>query len=639
MPDFGRSLPRERMDALNGWKPLRDPLPADGLLPEGDLLHLATAMGGEDGLIFAKPIPETEPDGSWGGRARPRGVAVSDVGDVYLADPEAGRVLYTRASLPPEPAPDSEVAPFVPLWGFPTDPGPEHPLNFAIPVGLCLIPADAAPGAFGDTLLVADAGRDLLIWVDRRQIVPRRVLRLAAAPQAVAVAPCGRVAVLLSGRVAVLLRGAVEITVSVAEDAHTVLGLRDGSFAVIGKGGVTRLLPGGRIVAMDDAPLAQVIAPAFVVVGEVLYLPGQCEHVDMLPFPEIPIDRLGRLMGTQLPLVTRPRSLPRPRFGQWISQHFDGEAKGFSWDRVALEAELPSQCRLVLYTYVSDILYAPDEMERMERWSGPTVLNPGTPTEFLIQRNKGRYFWLKIEAFGDGTSTPEIRGIDLFGPRDSQLNLLPAPFHQDPLAAEFLDRFLSLQDAFLGEVLMTFNTVGAILHPDATPEKFLDWLGSWFDWRFLSEWSNETRREMIAEAMQFFAERGTVCGLLRLLRWHTGLTGALPCILEDYRLAAGGAETVWIGGGALPLTGEGAHRFIVVVPHSAVPDDDARQTIERLIEAQKPAHTLARVVVVEPALIPGEQARLGVDAVLPDSRPPTLGEGRLDGGIQTVSDC
>lgn len=638
MSDFGRSMPRERMDALNGWKPLVAPVAADGLLPEGDVLHLASAVQGDDGLIFAQAIPDTDPAGSWGGRSLPRGVAVSGVGDLYLADPDGGRVLYTRASLPPAAAPDSDVAPFVPLWSFPEDPGPDHPLNLVTPVDLALVPSSAQPGAFADTLVIADAGRDLLIWVDRRQIVTRHTAALPWAPRAVAAQPCGRVAVLGAGRVAILDRGALAVSVEVAEDAHSLVALTDGRVLVIGPAGVEQVLRSGRVEALEGATAAVPVTPAMTVENEVLHLPGHCADMAALPYKDIPINRLGRLEGTQLMVSTRPRRLPRPRSGRWISQRFDGGAKGFAWDRVALEAVLPSQCRLLLSTFVSDIDYAPGEVETMAIWSGPTVLDPGTPIEFLVQRNKGRYLWLKVEAFGDGTATPAISGIDLFGPRDSQVNLLPAPFQQDPLSADFLDRFLSVQDAFLGEALLVFNRVGAILHPDATPEDFLDWLGSWFDWRFLSSWDVATRREMVAQSMAFFAERGTLCGLERLLRWHTGLADT-PFFMEDFRLADGAGPTIWIGGEEVSLTDAGAHRFTVVLPQSVVPDAAARDAIERLIAAQKPAHTQFRLIVSEPGVVPGERARLGIDAVLPDSRPPPLGEGRLDTGLQTVATC
>lgn len=646
MSDFGRGLPRERLDELNGWKALRAPKAEDGLLPKDSLLQLASAKPGPDGLIFDKPILDTEPDGSFGGRSVPRGVAVSEVGDVYLADPDTGRVLYTRASYPPAFAPASPVAPFVPLWSFPTDPGPAHPLNLVTPVDLCLVPVTAAPGAFGDTLVVADTGRSLVIWVDRRQIVTRHSLSLSATPLSLAATPCGRVAVLTEEELLIVTRGVISLRVALprlADEsfvaAHSVIGLTDGRFVLVAKTGVWTVLPNGRLSEAESDAAFEVTPPAFVVERDLLTLPGHCPNMDSQSYPDIALDRAGRLDGTDLRLVSRPRRLPVPRTGQWISMRFDGEAKGFAWDRIAIEGVVPSQCRLLVQTLVSDIPYEESEIETFTGWSAPTVLDPGTPTEFLVQRNKGRYLWIKIEAYGDGTATPAISGIDLYGPRNSQMSLLPAPFHQDPVSADFLDRFLSLQDAFLGEALALFTSVGPMLDPDATPEMFLDWFGSWFDWRFLADWDSQTRREMIAEAMTFFAERGTICGLERLLRWHTGLDGALPCLIEEFRLAYDGGETAWLGNRLSPMENGGAHRFVVVVPQSAVPDQAAEDVLMSLIEAQKPAHTIARLVVVEPGVRIGHQARLGVDAILPGSGPEALGLGRLSEGLQTEAIC
>ncbi|KGK41937.1 hypothetical protein LH51_10995, partial [Nitrincola sp. A-D6] len=147
---------------------------------------------GLDGPLLARPIPDTEPDGSFGGRSTPRGVAVSAVGDLYLADPAGGRILYTRASLPPEAAVDSDIAPFVPLWFFKEPPEADHPLNLSQPVDLCLVPTDVPPGAFGDCLVIADAARKLLIWLDRRQILTRHVLSLPGTPISCASGPQGR---------------------------------------------------------------------------------------------------------------------------------------------------------------------------------------------------------------------------------------------------------------------------------------------------------------------------------------------------------------------------------------------------------------------------------------------------------------
>ncbi|MEL7097513.1 MAG: phage tail protein [Pseudomonadota bacterium] len=634
MSDLSRLIPRERLDALNGWQPLVAPAADQTLLPEGDVLHLAAARMAADGsLVFAQPIPDTDPYGSLGGRSLPRGVAVSEVGDVYLCEPETGTILYTRAALPPEAKPDSTAAPFVPLWHFPSDPG-AHPLNMNRPLDLALVPENAAPGQFGDALVVADAGRALLVWVDRRQIVTRHTLALEAAPQAVAAGPNGDLAVLVAGAILRVRRGALVSRTSLDQPAHSVVALTDGSFAVIGASGVQRLSTDDRL-ALATAPF-EVRTPAFEVIREILHVNGACAAQVSLPYPHIPITRSGRLGDTGLHLVSRPARQTRPRSGSWISDRFDGEMRGFAWDRIALEADIPGQCRLIVSSYVSDEPLEPAQIAGLADWSGHAVFEPGMEAEALIQANRGRYLWLRLEAFGDGSKTPTIHGIDLFGPRDSQLALLPAPFHQDPISADFLDRFLSLQDAFLSEALWLFQSVGAILRPEAAPEDFVDWLGSWFDWRFLARTDIATRREMIARSFEMFGKRGTVEGLETMLRWHTGLTGgALPVIVEDFTLGADSPR--FLAGRAVEAGG--AHRFSVVVPRSAirVPEDEA--ALHRMIAAQKPAHTVYRLDIVEPGLVPGTQARLGVDAILPDSRPRPLGEGRAGTDLQTVATC
>jgi phage tail-like protein len=224
------------------------------------------------------------------------------------------------------------------------------------------------------------------------------------------------------------------------------------------------------------------------------------------------------------------------------------------------------------------------------------------------------------------------------------LTFLPAPFREDPESADFLDRFLSLQDTFFAEALARFDQMGAILRPMATPPGFLDWLGGWFDWTFLAEWDQATRRQMIASSMRFFQRRGTMGGLAQMLRWHIGAAGDFPVILENYRMADylatpldGGPRPLWIGGHQIS-PGTGAHQFTVILPQDAAPTEAARAQIDRIITAQKPAHTVHCTLYVAPRARLGAQSLLGIDAILADTRPKPLGQGLLD-EMQTNAVC
>lgn len=630
------SLPRERLDARIGWQQAF----ADGLVPQGDVLHLANATQGTGGLIFAQPIPDGDIWGSFGGRTLPRGLVISPQGECYLADPTAGRILYTRAGLPPTFDPADPFAPFVPLYQQPDEPA--HPLRLTRPVALGLVPADGPIGSMANALVIADDGpRGRILWLDRHHGLLRQAVDLPGAPVALGVSAAGLVRVVVAGGslLVTLRRGVIWRSDPLARMPHSLHVLPDGVAVLADPAGLWAV----DLMGQNVPPQGEFAPPALTVTPDGLAWQDGCAARAPLLFPLIKTDRRGALNGTGLPIVTLPRKLPRPRQGTWIAGPFDGGARGFAWHRIALQAVIPDQCRLILSTHVTDF-EAP--VRAITDWSGAMQIGPDDLPEALVQVNRGRYLWLRIEAFGNGTDTAAISGIDIFGPRRSQLDFLPAPFKQDPESADFLDRFLSLQDAFLAEALARYTSVAAILRPMATPVQFLDWLGSWFDWQFLATWDQATRREMIASSMQFFAQRGTIAGLAQMLRWHIGAAGPFPVILEDYRLSRavalplpdGAARTLWIGG-ALVNPGTGAFAFTVVLPRDVAPNPQAEAQIDRIISAQKPAHTVHHTLYVSPGCRLSEQALLGIDAILPDSRPPPLGAGVLGDGIWTVAAC
>lgn len=631
------SLPRERLDGTIGWwRKGEQQVSQVGLWADGARLHLVETLTDADGeTMFAQPIPDTEPAGSFGGRTLPRGVAVSAQGDVYLADPTGGRILYTRASLPPEAKTGDPAAPFVPLYQFASDSG-DHVLRLEQPVDLALIPAGAA--TFGDCLVVADDAGSRLVWIDRCQIVARHVLELAAAPVAMGVDGQGRIRVVTAAQeLLTIVGGKVQRSDALAFQPHSVY---------ITPAGVALLSDDKSLWAIDlagrdDLDVAAILdagpfaPPSFQYTDGKLVMAGRCDDGEPLQVGPVDLDRYGALGGTGLALVTLMQRLARPRQGTWIVGPFDGAARGFAWDRIGLDALIPEQCSLMISTYVTDFEMDMAQVQLADGWSGRVPIGPNDVPESLVQRNRGQFLWLRLVALGNGKTSAEVTGIDIFGPRQSQLNLLPLPFQQDAESADFLDRFLSLQDRFFDEAMGAFQNMGAILRSDATPEEFIGWLGGWFDWEFLPEWSIEIRREMIAASMVFFGQRGTVQGLQRMLQWHTGLRDGLPAVIEDFRLTG----TEWVGGQPVDPSAPRAHAFRVIMPLDAAKDDLARTQIMRIIDAQKPAHATCQLVLIRPEFMPGRQGILGVDAILPDSRPPPLGAGALGAGLQTVGQC
>jgi phage tail-like protein len=353
-----------------------------------------------------------------------------------------------------------------------------------------------------------------------------------------------------------------------------------------------------------------------------------------LRLPRMPLTRDGRLAGTVLPLVARPRRVEVPRYGSVTTTALDGGRTGFAWDRLAMTATLPPTTRLLVSTLTSDVEIAADRLSAIpqDRWSTPLAIEPGDVPEVLVQSRPGRYLWVRIEMSGDGTVSPSISQIDVFGPRRSSMRHLPASFHEDAESAHFLDRYLSYFDTVLAEVTAVNRDIAALFDPRVVPEEFLSWLGAWFDLDFDTSWPTWLRREMVAEAVPYFRMRGTVAGLKRILQWHTGLRGELPQVIEHFRLS-GVDEPFMIGGVALE-PGDHAHSFTVVLPSYVVPDD-RRSVLERLVEASIPAHTRYHLHLVEPGVTIAAQSTIGIDMTLTSADAGVLDGARLDHSFAT----
>jgi hypothetical protein len=72
----------------------------------------------------------------------------------------------------------------------------------------------------------------------------------------------------------------------------------------------------------------------------------------------------------------------------------------------------------------------------------------------------------------------------------------------------------------------------------------------------------------------------------------------------------------------MPMFSESAHLFTISVPAGALPSQGQREMLQRVIEAEKPAHTDYHLCFVEPRMRVGFQARLGIDSIVASAPPP-----------------
>ncbi len=190
---------------------------------------------------------------------------------------------------------------------------------------------------------------------------------------------------------------------------------------------------------------------------------------------------------------------------------------------------------------------------------------------------------MPIDAFNTPSSPPPSRppasapeaeqlpdeafGVNL--DRSRYLEYLPPLYHDAP----FLGRFLLAFEGVLTPLEQIVDNFDLYLDPQTAPPYFLDSLASWLGITLDETWPLRKRRAIIREAPQLFLQRGTPAGLSRCLEICFDVK---PEIIEP----------------------EGKpHHFEVTlrVPASKPVE---RAEVERIIHANKPAHTTYTLTIV-----------------------------------------
>ncbi len=206
---------------------------------------------------------------------------------------------------------------------------------------------------------------------------------------------------------------------------------------------------------------------------------------------------------------------------------FDGREAGCVWHRVMLDAFIPPETKVRIWSRAADdpevLIGSPWQLEpplylrgngsELPFVASRTMTGDGT-WELLLQNTRGRYLQLKLAVSGNGRSTPRLRALRAYYPRFSYLHqYLPAAYREDRESASFLDRYLANPEGMFTAIEDRIARVEMLFDPNSAPSDALDWLAAWFGYSLDSPWKDAKRRLFIQHAMQFFQYRGTVRGL------------------------------------------------------------------------------------------------------------------------------
>jgi phage tail-like protein len=343
--------------------------------------------------------------------------------------------------------------------------------------------------------------------------------------------------------------------------------------------------------------------------------------------------------------------------GVFCSEPLDSRTYRCQWHRVSMRVRVEPGTQVRVDTFTSESYKSAAEIQNLSisRWVTGQIHTQVGEGEWdcLIDSPPGRYLWLRLTLKGNGKATPVIHEVKVFYPRASSLQFLPAVYQEDAVSASFMDRYLSIFDTIVGGISDRIANIASYFDPLAAPAEsdqaggtdFLTWLASWLDLTLDNHWPEEKRRRLLQHAHRLYALRGTPEGLRLHIRLYAD---AEPQILEHFKLRRwlyvdharlGDASVAWgkaivsrlqldeydqIGTFQLIDSGDPlhdpfhhhAHRFTVFVPLGKIAHEVQVQTLKRIVEMAKPAHTQGCLQLVEPRFRVGIQSFVGVDTVI-----------------------
>lgn len=143
----------------------------------------------------------------------------------------------------------------------------------------------------------------------------------------------------------------------------------------------------------------------------------------------------------------------------------------------------------------------------------------------------------------------------------------------------FMGGFLNIFEALWLPLDRQIDQLYAYFDPLLTPAEFLPWLGTWVDLVLDENWPESRRRMLIENAADLYRRRGTAGALRDYLAIYLGTT---PTIVED------GPE------------GNPFHFSVTIrVGDDRNPDSFDQDRVRRIIDEEKPAHTIYTLTVTK----------------------------------------
>jgi phage tail-like protein len=323
--------------------------------------------------------------------------------------------------------------------------------------------------------------------------------------------------------------------------------------------------------------------------------------------------------------------------GRLLTIPIDSGLEDCRWHRVRFDADQPPGTSVELRLAT---MAAPDQSINWQ-----TV----DRADSLIRQPPGRFLQLDLRLHGTGTATPVVRRITVDYEASTSIEQLPSVYREEPAAADFTRRFLSLFDASLGDLDDVIEHAPLLFDVEHLADHALSALARLAGIQADPEWPAARLRDLLKKWPEIWPSIGTplavkkavsaVYGIdvfLEELGQHRPWAAIGSAYLGQVRLFGAGRASLRMGTGRLgesrldpqadplaPAFSSGAYQCIVHVPTGLKVAD--RRGVERLVRSFLPGHLTVRMHFAAPSFTIGRRLVVGVSTRLAVLPPGVLG--------------
>jgi phage tail-like protein len=200
-------------------------------------------------------------------------------------------------------------------------------------------------------------------------------------------------------------------------------------------------------------------------------------------------------------------------FTTLTTKSLDSLEERTKWSKVTIDSDIPPNTYIKLSYFCSN----KDITPRKDQWISGSVNN----NNVLILDSVGRYLKLKVDLSSlDKETSPRFYKMTVYFSMHTYLQFLPEIYQEDEQGKIFLEKFLGIFQTLFEETENKIYSFIKYLDVRATPEEFLPWLSSWLSLSFNEGWGSENVRSFLERAPDIFRKRGTREGLEDILSMY-----------------------------------------------------------------------------------------------------------------------